>query len=111
VPTDHGQGERILGENTDTRIPEDEAGNDPVQVGRAMLLGGWISCVIGVLLAVGTVFAAFLGGGPNISASALGVGFSVLGYFLGARKLATATVFLCAAAILFGLAASQGYIG
>ena len=111
MPTDHGQGERILGENTDTRIPEDEAGNDPVPEGRAMLLGGWISCVIGVLLAVGTVFAAFLGGSPNISASALGVGFSVLGYFLGARKLATATVFLCAAAILFGLAASQGYIG
>ena len=75
-----------------------------------MLLGGWISCAIGVLLAVGTVFAAFLGGGANISASALGVGFGVLGYFLGARKLATATVFLCAAAILFGLAASQGYI-
>jgi hypothetical protein len=76
-----------------------------------MLLGGWISCAIGVLLAVGTVFAAFLGGGPNISASALGVGFGVLGYFLGARKPAIATVFLCAAAILFGLAAGQGYIG
>ena len=110
MPIDHGQGERILGENTDTRIPEDEAGNDPVQEGRAMLLGGWISCAIGVLLAVGT-FAAFFGGGPIISASALGVGFGVLGYFLGARKPATATVFLCAAAILFGLAASQGYIG
>jgi hypothetical protein len=38
------------------------------------------------------------------------VGFGVLGYFLGSRKLATATVFLCAAAILFGLAASQGLI-
>ena len=111
MPIDHGQGERILGENTDTRIPDDEAGNDPVQEGRATLLGGWISCAIGVLLAVGTVFAAFLGGNANISASALGVGFGVLGYFLGSRKLATATVFLCAAAILFGLAASQGYIG
>jgi hypothetical protein len=38
------------------------------------------------------------------------VGFGVLGYFFGARRLATATVFLCTAAILFGLAASQGYI-
>jgi hypothetical protein len=105
VPIDYGLWERILGENTDTRIPEDEAGNDPVQQGRATLLGGWISCAIGVLLAVGTVFAAFLDGDPSISASALGVGFGVLGYFLGSRKLATATVFLCAAAILFGLAA------
>ena len=111
MPIDHGLWERSLGENTDTRIPEDEAGNVPVQEGRATLLGGWISCAIGILLAVGTVFAAFLGGGPNISASVLGGGFGVLGYFLGSRRLATATVFLCAAAILFGLAASQGYIG
>jgi hypothetical protein len=112
VPIDHGLWERILGENADTRVPEEQAGNGPVPEGRATLLGGWISCAIGVLLAVvTTVFAAFLGGGPNISASALGVGFCVLGYFLGARKPATATVFLCAAAILFGLAASQGYIG
>ena len=104
MPIDHGQGERILGENTDTRIPEEQAGNDPVPEGRARLLGGWISCAIGVLLAAGTVLPAFLGGGANISASAFGVGFGVLGYFLGSRRLATATVFLCAAAILFGLA-------
>jgi hypothetical protein len=107
---DHGLWERILGEDTETRIPEEQAGNDPAAEGRAMLLGGWISCAIGVLLAAGTVFAAFLGGGANISAGALGVGFGVLGYFLGARKLATAIVFLCAAAILFGLAASQGLV-
>ena len=75
-----------------------------------MLLGGWISCAIGVLLAATTVFAALYGGGANITAGALGVGFGVLGYFLGARKLATATVFFCATAILFGLAASQGFV-
>jgi VIT1/CCC1 family predicted Fe2+/Mn2+ transporter len=108
VPLDHSQWERILGENADTRIPEEQAGNEPA--GRATLLGGWISCAIGVLLAVGAVFPTFLGGGAHISASALGVGFGVLGYFLGYRKLATATVFLCAAAILFGLAASQGLV-
>jgi hypothetical protein len=38
------------------------------------------------------------------------VALGVLGYFLGSRKLATATVVLCAATILFGLAASQGLI-
>ncbi len=75
-----------------------------------MLLGGGIACIVGVLLAAGAVFAAFLGGGATSSAGALGVGLGVLGYFLGSRKLATATVFLCAAAILFGLAASPGYI-
>jgi hypothetical protein len=112
VPIDHGLWERILGENADTRVPEEQAGNGPVPEGRATLLGGWISCAIGVLLAVvTTVFAALLGGGANTTAAALGMGFGVLGYFLGARRLATATVFLCAAAILFGLAASQGYIG
>ena len=111
MPIDHGQGERILGENADTRVPEEQAGKDPVPEGRATLLGGWISCAIGILLAAGTGIAALLGGGANTTAAALGVGFGVLGYFLGSRKLATATVFLCAAAILFGLAASQGYIG
>ena len=110
MPIDNGLRERILGENADTRIPEERAGDDPVPEGRAMLVGGWISCAIGVLLAAVTVFAALLGGGANTTAAALGVGFGVLGYFLGSRKLATATVFLCAAAILFGLAASQGYV-
>ena len=92
-----------LGENEDTRL-------DPVPGRRATLLGGGISCALGVLLAAGTVFAALFGGGANISAGALGLGFGVLGYFLGPRWPATATVFLCAAAIIFGLAASQGMI-
>jgi hypothetical protein len=75
----------------------------------AGLLGGAVS-VVGLLLGVGQIFAALFGGGANISAGALGVGLGVLGYFLGARRLATATVVLCVAAILFGLAASQGLI-
>lgn len=102
---EHGLLERILGENADTRIPEEQAGTDPPAEGRATLLGGWISCATGVLLAAVTVFASLLGGGANTAAATLGVGFGILGYFLGSRKLATATVFFCAAAILFGLAA------
>jgi hypothetical protein len=104
LPIDNGPQERILGENADTRIPEEQAGNDPVPEGRAMLVGGWVSCAIGVLLAAVTVVSALLGGGANTTAATLGVGFGILGYFLGPRKLATATVFLCAAAVLFGLA-------
>ena len=107
---DNDPWERILGEDGDTGISEGEEVEDPGQERRLKPLFGWISCVVGVLLGIGEVFAAFFGGGANISAGALGVGFAVLGYFLGPRWLATATVFLCAAAILFGLAASQGLI-
>jgi len=77
---------------------------------QARLIGGVISCVVGLLLAMGEAFAALLGGGANATAGALGIGFCILGYFLDSRKLATATAFLCMATILFGLAASQGLI-
>ena len=91
-------------------MPEGEAGEDAGQGWRAKPLFGWISCVVGILLGVVEVLAALYGGGANISAGALGIGFGVLGYFLGPRWLATATVSLCAAAIIFALAASQGLI-
>ena len=77
---------------------------------QAKLLGGRISCVVGLLLAIAEVFAALLGAGANTTAGSLGIGFCILGYFLDSRRLATATVILCAAAILFGLATSQGLI-
>ncbi len=89
-------------------MTEGDAG--PNREGQAKLLAGRISCIIGLLLAVGQVFAALLGAGANVTAGALGIGLCILGYYLDARKLATATVVLCAAAILFGLAASQGLI-
>ena len=92
-----------LGEDSEARM-------DPSPGMRATLVGGWISCAVGVLLAAGMVVAALLGGGANITAGALGIGFGVLGYFLGPRWLATLTVFLCVAAIIFGLAASQGLV-
>jgi len=59
---------------------------------------------------MGQVLAALYGGGANITAGVLGIAFGILGYFLGATRLATVTVFLCAAAIIFGLAASQGLV-
>jgi membrane associated rhomboid family serine protease len=110
VPIDHGLWERILSEDTGISEGRGEAGEEPGQERRLKPLLGWISCVAGVLLGAGEVLAALYGGGANVSAGALGVGFGVLGYFLGPRWLATATVFLCAATILFGLAASQGLI-
>jgi hypothetical protein len=78
---------------------------------RARLLAGRISCIVGLLLAIGQVVAAFLGAGDNITAGVLGIGFCILGYYLDSRKLATVTVFFCVAAILFGMAMSQGVLG
>ena len=89
-------------------MTEGDAG--PNRGRQAILLAGRISCVIGLLLAVGQVSAALLGAGANITAGALGIGFCILGYYLDSRKLATAAIVLCAGAVLFGLAASQGLI-
>jgi hypothetical protein len=100
----------MLDENTGTSEGREEAGGDPGREERLRTLLGGIPCALGVLLGIGQVLAALYGGGANITAGALGIGFGVLGYFLGPKWLATATVFLCAATILFGLAASQGLI-
>ena len=91
-------------------MSEEEAGESQGREWRTKPLLGWISCAIGVLLGIGQILAALYGGGANTSAGALGIAFGVLGYFLGPRWIATATVFLCAAAILFSLAASQGLV-
>lgn len=74
------------------------------------LLAGRISCIIGLLLGLGGIVAAFFGGGAGITPGAVGAALGVLGYFLGTRRLATATVLLCVAALFFGLAASQGLV-
>jgi hypothetical protein len=89
-------------------MTESDAAPDRGQ--RARLLAGRISCIVGLLLAIGQVFAALLDAGDNITAGALGIGFCILGYYLDSRKLATVTVFLCVAAILFGMATSQGVV-
>ena len=72
---------------------------------RMRLLAGRISCFIGLLLGAWQIYATLPGDGIITSASILGIAFCILGYYLDSRKLATATAFLCVAAILFGLAA------
>ena len=89
-------------------MTEGDAGPDRGQQRR--LLAGRISCIVGLLLGAGQVSIALLSGSANTSAGILGIAFCILGYYLDSRKLATATIFLCTAAVLFGLAASQGLI-
>ena len=75
------------------------------------MLAGRISCVVGLLLAIGQVlYTLVLGGGINPSAGILGIAFCILGYYLDSRRLATAIIFLCVATVLFGLATSQGIL-
>ncbi|HEX6709583.1 MAG TPA: hypothetical protein VF068_04565 [Rubrobacter sp.] len=89
-------------------MQEDGRGSDPRL--NVKLLVGRLSCAVGILCGIAEVWVAFLDAGANITAGALGVGLGVLGYLLGARGLATATVFICVAAMLFGLSASQGLV-
>ncbi len=74
------------------------------------LLAGRVSCLVGLLLGIGGIAAVLFGGGANISPGAVGAALGILGYFLGSRRLGTATVLICVAALFFGLAASQGLI-
>ncbi len=102
-----------LGEDTERKAGDQEhdgASVWPEGGQRAKLLGAGIACVIGVLLGMGSALAALISGTPNVSGGALGTALGILGYFLGARRLAAATVVLCVAAIFFALAASQGLI-
>ena len=75
------------------------------------MLAGRMSCIVGLLLAIGQVlYTLVLDGGANTSAGILGIAFCILGYYLDSRKLATAIIFLCVATVLFGLATSQGIL-
>jgi hypothetical protein len=80
---------------------------EPAREQRAKLLAGGASCAVGLLFAVGQlVYTFLLEGGANPSAGILGIAFCVLGYYLDARKPATAVIVLCTASVLLGLAAS-----
>ena len=72
-----------------------------------------ILCVLGLLLAVGGILETFVGGAAsvsNISAGAIGAVLGIVGYFMGVRRLAIATIIISLVVIFFGLAASQGII-
>jgi membrane-associated phospholipid phosphatase len=88
-------------------MTESDAAPDRGQ--RTRLLAGIISCLVGLLLGAAQLFFAFPSGDANTSAGILGIAFCILGCYLGSRKLATATVFLCVAAILISLSALQHF--
>ena len=78
--------------------------------GAAMLLGGRISCSVGILFGSGGILFALLSASANVSAGAVGAALGVLGYFLGARRLGTATIVLGVFAVFFMAAAATGLI-
>jgi hypothetical protein len=97
-----------LTDSRDSRRPGGERGAGGEQ--QVMLMGGRIAGILGLLLGIGGIVAALLGGGVSISPGAVGAALGILGYFLGSRRLGTVTVLLCVAALFFGLAASQSLI-
>ena len=98
------------GERRASGLERDAPSLRPEGERQAKLLGTRIACGVGLLFGLGSVLAALIGGIPNVSGGALGVALGILGYFLGARRLATVTVVLCVAAIFFVLAAIEGLI-
>jgi hypothetical protein len=87
------------------RSGENEKGED-----RARLLGGRISCLVGILLGLGGVVLALLGGSPGVSSVAVGIGLGIVGFFLGSRWLALVTVVAGVAALFFAVAVSAGLV-
>ena len=105
----------IWTDSGDSRRPSEDLGGPGGERGaggeqQVMLLAGRVSCLLGLLCGVFGIASSFLGGGASISPGAVGAALGILGYFLGSRRLGTATVLICVAALFFGLAASQGLI-
>jgi hypothetical protein len=72
-----------------------------------------VVCVVGILLGlVGLITPFFTGPATtaDVSIQAVGILLGIVGYYLGARRLAIVAVGLCIVAIFFGLAASQDLI-
>lgn len=71
---------------------------------------GSIAAGAGILCAVVGFVIPFISGGISVAPGGLGIVLGIIGYALGARRLGAAAIFLCALAMLFGLAASQGLV-
>jgi hypothetical protein len=78
--------------------------------GAAKLLGGRISCIVGILFGAGGILFALLGASANVSAGAVGAALGVLGYFLGAGRPEAGSVALSTAAVFIMAAASTSLI-
>ena len=76
----------------------------------AKLLGGRISCTVGILFGAGGILFALLGASANVSSGVVGVALGVLGYFLCARRLGAVTIVLGVIAVFFMGAAATGLI-
>ena len=75
----------------------------------AKLLGGRVACVVGLLLSAASVIAALLGASADISGGALGIVLGGVGYYLGSRRLGSASCVVGVVAIF--LAVSLGGVG
>ena len=88
----------------------EDVGKNEERKDLAALLGARICCLVGLLFGAGGILFALLGASANVSAGAVGAALGVLGYFLGARRLGTATIVIGVATVFFMAAASTGLI-
>lgn len=77
---------------------------------RAKRVGGSIAAGGGIFLAIIGFVIPFIGAGASIALGGFGIVFGISGYALGARRLGAAAILLCALAMFFGLAVSQGLV-
>jgi hypothetical protein len=74
------------------------------------LLLGRICCLVGLLFGAGGIVFSILSASVNLSAGAVGIVLGLVGYFLGVRRLGTATIAVGVIALFFMAAASTGLI-
>src|ERR671917_1581655 len=72
--------------------------------GNLRVLSGWAACAVGLFCALGGLLSI------SVAYEALGVVLGVVGYALGARRLAAATVVVSVVLLVVVLAAAQGYV-
>jgi hypothetical protein len=104
----------LKSEGRNSQVEQDEGqenpGRDKERKDALKVLGGRISCIVGILLGVGGIILALLGASDDVSSGVLAMVLGALGYALGARRLGAATVVLGTLALFFVVAASTGLI-